>query len=113
MVLPIMASAQEKSQYIRIAKIVVDSTKLEAYNAALKEHAAAAVKKEPGVILLYAVQDKTKLTNITVFEIYASIEAYQLHIQTDHFKKYKTTVEKMVTSLVLTDVVPVALERKE
>lgn len=113
LLLYITAPAQEKSQYIRIAKIVVDSTKLNAYNEALKEHAAAAVKKEPGVLMLYVVQDKDKPTHVTVFEIYASVDAYKKHITTDHFKKYKTTVEHMVTSLVLTDVNPIALERKE
>ncbi len=105
-------SAQAKSPYVRIAKIVVDSRQLENYKVALKEHAETAVSKEAGVLTLYAVYEKGKATNVTVFEIYASVDAYNYHIQTQHFIKYKTTVKDMVKSLVLTDVVPIALEAK-
>src|SRR3954469_15175666 len=104
--------AQDKQPYVRIAKIVVDSAQLDNYKAALKEHAEAAVSKEPGVLTLYAVYDKEHPTNVTVFEIYASVPAYQSHIQTAHFLKYKSTVKDMVKSLVLTDVIPIALETK-
>jgi len=104
--------ARDNKPYVRIAKIVVDSAQLENYKAALKEHAEAAVNKEPGVLTLYAVYDKEQPINVTVFEIYASVPAYQSHILTTHFLKYKTTVKDMVKSLVLTDVVPIALETK-
>lgn len=104
--------AQDNQPYVRIAKIVVDSAQLKHYLAALKEHAEAAIKKEPGVLALYAVYDKEHPVYVTVFEIYASVPAYQYHIQTPHFLKYKTTVKDMVRSLVLTDVVPIALETK-
>ena len=104
--------AQENKPYVRIAKIVVDNAQLENYKTALKEHAQAAVSKEPGVLTLYAVYDKEEPTNVTVFEIYASEDAYKLHIQTPHFLKYKATVKGMVKNLVLTDVVPIALETK-
>lgn len=103
---------QEKEPYVRIATIEIDSAQLENYRMALKEHAEAAVSKEPGVLTLYAVYDKERPTHVTVFEIYASVPAYQSHIQTPHFLKYKSTVKDMVKSLVLTDVVPIALETK-
>ena len=61
------------------------------YNAALKEHAEAAVKKEKGVLMLYAVHDKDNPINITV---------------------YKATVEHMVKSLILTDVELISLQMK-
>ncbi len=108
----INVSGQEKSHYLRIATIVVDSSELENYKAALKEGIESAVHKEPGVLSLTAVYDKKNPTHITVFEIYADEEAYKSHIQTTHFKKYKSTVEKMVRSLELTDVSPIAMEAK-
>lgn len=104
--------AQTPQHYIRIARIVVDSAQLDQYKAALKEGVESAIQKEPGVLQLYAVYDKQQPTHVTVFEIYASMDAYQAHIQTEHFKKYKATVQSMVKSLELTDVVPIALERK-
>lgn len=41
-----------------------------------------------------------------MFEIYDSKEAYESNIETADFKKYKTTTQCMVTSLELTDVIP-------
>ena len=106
------ASAQQEIRYIRIAKLTIDSTKLEDYKKALKEHAEAAVKIEPGVIMLYAVYEKAHPTNVSVFEIYADEGAYKFHITTPHFLKYKSTVQDMVKSLQLIDVTPIALESK-
>ncbi|GGB02055.1 putative quinol monooxygenase [Puia dinghuensis] len=98
--------------YMRIARIVVDSTQLGSYKAALKEGITAAVKMEPGVLSLSAVYEKEHPTHVTVFEIYADENAYRYHIQTAHFLKYKHTVEHMVKSLELVDVSPIAIEAK-
>ena len=107
------AFAQNNSHYMRIAKIVVDSTKLESYKSALKEGIEVAVRTEPGVLSLYAVYDKKNPTHVTVFEIYSDEKAYQSHIQTAHFKKYKNAAQDMVKSLELVDVGPIALESKK
>ena len=104
--------AQNKDQVVRIAKLQIDAAQLENYKAALKEHAETAMRVEPGVITLYAVADKNSPTRITVFEIYANAEAYQAHLQTAHFKKYKSTTKDMVKSLELVDIDPIALESK-
>jgi quinol monooxygenase YgiN len=105
-------SAQLNNPYVRIAKIVIDSSQLDNYKLAVKEHIETAVKVEPGVIALYAVYDKDLPTHVTVFEIYADKNAYEHHIQTAHFKKYKSTTVNMVKSLKLTDVIPIALAEK-
>ncbi|MFN8342947.1 MAG: putative quinol monooxygenase [Cyclobacteriaceae bacterium] len=105
-------SAQARTTYMRIAKITVDSTQLDAYKAALREQMEAALKLEPGVLAYAAVQDKKIPSRITILETYASTEAYQAHIQTDHFKKYKAAVANMVKQLELTDVVPIAVRGK-
>ena len=52
------AMAQEKNQMVRLAKIKVDPSQLEKYNAALKEQMTTAVRVEPGVLTYYAVADK-------------------------------------------------------
>ena len=98
------AVAQSKDQMVRIAKIQIAPDKLEAYNAALKEGIETAVRLEPGVLAYYAVSDKNNPANITILEVYASIDAYKAHIETPHFKKYKATTQAMVTSLELVDV---------
>ena len=96
----------------RIAKIKVDSNQLASYTIALKEQMNTAVKQELGVLSYTVVADKKDATDITIFEVYASPEAYQSHIQTPHFKKYKETVKDMVLSLQLIDTELVAREHK-
>ena len=103
--------AQDHKIY-RIAKITVDPAQLEKYQAALKEQMTTAMAVEPGVLSYYAVSDKKDATHITIFEIYADSTAYQAHIQTPHFKKYKETVKNMVESLYLEDVDVIGIAKK-
>jgi quinol monooxygenase YgiN len=106
------AKAQQTKMKVRIAKIQIAPDYLTEYRQALAEHAKAAVSTEPGVLTLNAVYDKNHPTLVTVFEVYASEEAYQSHLKTAHFLKYKNGTSKMVKSLELVDVTPIALESK-
>ncbi len=104
------AVSEDKSpQHIQIAEIIVDPAQLDAYKAAVTEQIEAAIRLEPGVLTLYSVSNKDNPSQITVFEIYRSREAYLAHLQAPHFLKYKATVEKMVKSLKLILVDPVML----
>lgn len=113
MLLNINSNAQDKSKMYRIAKIKVDTNQLKRYTSALKEQMNAAIKLEPGVLSYNVVADKKDATVITILEVYASVEAYQSHIITPHFKKYKETVKDMVLSLELIDVNLVERVQKE
>lgn len=97
-------SIGQNSKIYRIAKIKVDYSQLENYKAALQEQMNAAIKLEPGVLSYNAVSDKKDATLITIFEVYENNEAYQSHVLTSHFKKYKEAVKNMVLSLELIDV---------
>jgi quinol monooxygenase YgiN len=101
------ASAQEKSRMVRLAKLVIDSTQLERYKAALKEEIETSVRLEPGVLTLYAVSEKNNPTHIMILEIYADTDAYKAHLQTPHFIKYKTGTKDLVRSLELVEAVPI------
>ena len=100
------ASAQGKSQMVRLAKLVIDSTRLESYKAALKDEIETSVRVEPGVKTLYAVSEKNNPTHITILEIYADTVAYKAHLQTPHFIKYKNGTTDMVKSLELVETIP-------
>jgi quinol monooxygenase YgiN len=108
----IKITAQEKNQMVRLAKIKVDSLQLQKYNAALQEQMTTAIRVEPGVLTYYAVADKNDPSNIAILEIYADTAAYQAHIATPHFKKYKETVKDMVKSLELVEVTLVGSAKK-
>ncbi|ACT93055.1 Antibiotic biosynthesis monooxygenase [Dyadobacter fermentans DSM 18053] len=97
---------------VRMARIEIDSAYLEQYKAAIREHTQAAIANEPGVLTLYAMYDKAHPTLVTVLEIYASKAAYEAHLKTPHFQKYKTGTLEMVKSLELVDVDPIAFGAK-
>ena len=103
---PNTASAQDKKQIVRLAKLVIDSAQLEHYKTALKEGIETSVRTEPGVLALYAVSEKDNPTHFTILEIYADTAAYKAHLQTDHFIKYKTGTKGMIKSLDLVETLP-------
>jgi len=98
--------AQEKTQMVRLAKLVIDSIQLEKYKTSLKEEIEASVQLEPGVLTLYAVAEKNNPTHITILEIYADTVSYKAHLQTPHFIKYKNGTKDMVKSLELVETIP-------
>lgn len=100
------AADQPEKQLVRLAKLVIDPAQLEPYKAALKEGAETAVRVEPGVLTLYAVAEKNNPTHFTILEIYADSAAYQAHLQTPHFLKYKNGTKDMVKSLELVETNP-------
>jgi quinol monooxygenase YgiN len=112
-ILPATAlQAQKTDQMVRLAKIKVDPAQLKGYNKALLTQMKAAIALEPGVLTYYAVADKKDPSTITILEIYADTAAYNKHILTPHFKKYKDTVKDMVKSLELVDVNMIGFAKK-
>ena len=101
-----------KPQKVRLARIVVDSTRLDSYKALLKEGVETAMRQEPGVLSLYAVFEKKKPNHLTILEVYADEAAYQAHLKTPHFLKYKNGTQDMVQALELVDTNPLIPELK-
>ena len=92
-----------KEMLVRISEIEIHANYLEEYKAILKEEAEASVRLEPGVISIFPMYKKENPTAVRILEIYASREAYESHLKTPHFQKYKTTTLKMVKSLKLVE----------
>jgi quinol monooxygenase YgiN len=100
---PTAVVGQQTRIMVRVSEIEIASSYLEEYKAILKEEAAASVRLEPGVIAIFPMYEKEHPTQVRILELYANREAYESHLQTSHFKKYKTTTLKMVKSLRLVD----------
>ena len=98
--------AQTKETITRLAVIEVDSTYLEEYKTILKEGVEQALKKEPGVLTIYPMAEILRPTHFTILEVYASKAAYEAHLKTPHFLKYKNGTMHMVKSLQLITVNP-------
>ena len=95
-----------ENNLVRLSKIMVDPARLEEYNAFLKEEIEASMSVEPGVLALYATADKDNPCMVTILEIYADRAAYESHLKTPHFQKYKQGTLSMVKDLELVDVNP-------
>lgn len=92
--------------FVRLSLITVDPARLEEYKAYLKEGVTASMSREPGVLVLYPTTRKDAPNVFTILEIYANRAAYESHIKSAHFQKYKQGTLDMVQSLELVDVDP-------
>jgi quinol monooxygenase YgiN len=97
---------QVQNQMVRLAKLEIDSTQLDSYKIFLREEIEASIKLEKGVLTLYAVFEIKKPNHLTILEIYKDKKAYEKHIQTPHFKKYKEATKDMVKALELVETLP-------
>ena len=104
------ANSQDGTMLVRLAEIEVYPQYLTEYLAAATEIQQKSLTEEPGVLCLFPSQLKEDSTQIRILEIYASQQAYQHHIQTAHFQKYKQGTLHMVKSLKLQDLSPLTPE---
>jgi quinol monooxygenase YgiN len=105
--------AKANEPLIRIAEIELDPSQITAYKALLSEEIEAAVRIEPGVLFLYAIAIKGSPDKIRVIEGYADQAAYEAHLTTPHFLKYKERTTSMVRSLRLLETDPIILKAKD
>lgn len=91
---------------VRLSKIEVWPQFLDEYIQYVTEVGEISLRTEPGVLTMYAVSEKENPCQITILETYASKEAYDRHIASAHFQKYKQGTLHMVKSLVLSDQTP-------
>lgn len=91
---------------VRLSKIEVHPQYLDEYMKYATEVGEISLRTEPGVLTMYAVSEKENPCKITILETYASRKAYEKHIASEHFQKYKQGTLHMVRTLVLSDQTP-------
>ncbi len=97
---------------VRIAELEIAPDCIDEYRAILSEEIEASVRLEPGVLFLHAVAVKGSPTTVRIVEGYADQAAYEAHLETPHFLKYKTGTAEMVKSLRLIETEPISLHSK-
>lgn len=97
---------------VRLSKIEVYPQYLDEYMRYVTEVGEISLRTEPGVLTMYAIGEKENPCKITILETYASREAYEKHIASKHFQKYKQGTLHMVKSLVLSDQTPLNPKNK-
>ena len=100
------AETTATNMIVRIAEIEVFPQYLEEYLAFANEVDRLSIEREPGVICLFPMQSAEDSCQIRILEIYASEEAYQQHLKTPHFLKYKQGTLHMVKDLKLPTMKP-------
>ncbi len=95
--------SSEGPMIIRIAELTIAPDSLENYLDILKEESEASVRLEPGVLCIYPMYEKENPSRIRLLEIYRDQKAYEEHLNSPHFKKYKSSTQDMVESLELID----------
>ncbi len=105
-----VAGADNGRMIVRIAEIEVRPQYLTEYLEFANEVDRLSVEREPGVICLYPMQSAEDSTHIRILEIYASDGAYQQHLKTPHFQKYKQGTLHMVKDLKLPTMQPLDQE---
>ena len=79
----------EADGIVRLSKIEVYPEHLEEYMKYAAEVGEVSLRTEPGVLTMYAVSEKDNPCHVTILETYANREAYEKHIASPHFRKYK------------------------
>lgn len=91
---------------VRLSTIEIYPQYLDEYLKFAAEVGEISLRTEPGVLTMYAVREKEHPCKVTILETYASRTAYEQHIASEHFRRYKQGTRHMVRSLVLSDQTP-------
>ncbi|MGM9743113.1 MAG: flavin reductase, partial [Candidatus Cryptobacteroides sp.] len=86
---------------VRLSKIEVYPQYLDEYMKYAVGVGEVSLRTEPGALTMYAISDKENPCLVTILETYSSKEAYEKHIASEHFQKYKQGTLHMVKSLQL------------
>ena len=109
---PGLSKAPVDNLFIRLIKMEIDSKEIDNFKRLAQSVMLPGLQKEPGVLVMYAVASKKEPTKFSILEVYADSASYKSHLNTLHFLKYKKESEKMIKSLTMIDVKPIALGAK-
>ncbi len=84
--------------FIRVVQLEIESSMLAEYPAALETILRTSTNDEPGVWLMYGVQEKSDPTRFWILEAYESDTAARKHLHTQPYRAYKKATRKMIKS---------------
>jgi (4S)-4-hydroxy-5-phosphonooxypentane-2,3-dione isomerase len=89
------AAAQSAGMFVNAVDLDIMPAERENFLAAVKENGAAAAN-EPGCRRFDILNLASDPNHFFLYEVYDNEAAFKAHRETEHFKKYATTVGKMV-----------------
>ena len=84
--------------HVIIAPIKIKEGFKEPFMAEMLADARGSVEDEPGCIRFDVIQDPDEENTIWLYEIYRDADAFQTHLETPHFIKWKTAVPDWIDS---------------
>lgn len=102
-------TVRAEAAVVRMAELQIDPAQMDSYLRFLREEVEVSVRTEPGVLALNAVVLRGRPGHVRLLEVYASQAAYDAHLASPHFLKYKTGTASVVLSLQLLETDPVLL----
>lgn len=109
---PSLSTIQREQLYIRLIKMEIDPSTTEKFRNLATTCMLPGIKNEPGVLVMYAVAEKDHPSRVSILEVYENPAAYQKHLETKHYLKYKGESRKLVRSLQFIDVREILLGSK-
>jgi quinol monooxygenase YgiN len=76
----------------------IDATHVEAFRRAMADNARQSVQTEPGCQQFEVCVDPADATQVFLYELYDSAEAFALHLQAPHFLAFDQATRHMVQS---------------
>ena len=109
---PELSKARSEDLLIRVIQIEINPNTTESFRKLANNVMLPGLKKEPGVLVIYAIEEKKRPTHIHILEVYANTEAYEKHLKTSHFLQYKNESKSMIKTMTRVDVTPILLGAK-
>ena len=109
---PSLSNARAEDLYIRLIKIELNANAIEDFHKLGNAVMLPGIQNEPGILVMYAVAEKNNPTTVSILEVYKNFRAYNKHIETPHYLKYKEGAKGLVKSLKFVDVNPILLGSK-
>ncbi len=75
----------QQEMIVRLSEIEIHQQYLEEYTTILKHEAEASVRLEAGVIAIFPMFQEKNPPQVRILEMYKDQQAYQSHLQTEHF----------------------------
>ena len=107
-----LSQARPEDLYIRLIKIELRSNAERDFHKLGNTVILPGIRKESGVLVMYAVAEKDNPTNVSILEVYENLAAYNKYFETPHYLEYKEAAKALVKSLKFIDVDPILLGSK-
>lgn len=98
--------------YVRWSELEIDPAWMGSFEPLAAENVRETRRTEPGVLAFYSAGEKDHPNQIRVLEIYADTMAYQAHLQSPHFQKFRAGSGQMVKRRQLLEALPIRLGAK-